>query len=68
MDSRVRRDASVRTARRSVSVIMEEAVLHPLDSVCVVQDTQERGQYMHRKTSGFTAVKDNNTMLSTTRC
>lgn len=65
MDSRVRRDALVRTARRSVSVIMEEAVLHPLDSVCVAQDTLERGQYM---TSGFTAVKDNNTMLSTSRC
>lgn len=68
MDNRVRQDASVRTARRSVSVIMEEAVLRPLDSVCVAQDTQERGQYMHRKTSGFTAVKISNTMLSTRRC
>ncbi len=36
-------DALGRTAHRSVSVIMEEAVLRPLDSVCVAQDTQERG-------------------------
>lgn len=48
MDSRVRRDASGRTAHRSVSVITEEAVFHPRDSVCVARDTQERGQYMHR--------------------
>ncbi len=45
MGSRVRRDALGRTAHWSVSVIMEEAVLHPPGSVCVAQDTQERGQY-----------------------
>lgn len=43
MDNPVRRDALVRTAHRSVSVIMEESVRHPQDSVCAVQDTQERG-------------------------
>lgn len=32
-----------RTAHWSVSVIMEEAVLHPPGSVCVAQVTQERG-------------------------
>ncbi|KAL0149765.1 hypothetical protein M9458_054955, partial [Cirrhinus mrigala] len=44
VDSRVRRDASGRTAHRSVSVIMEEAVRRPPASACAAQDTQERGR------------------------